>query len=303
MAVSKRLVHLTLGLTLSLGLLCGAGAGSPLKGSDSEEPAYGRGYIPPAFDHPDIVARMPKTTEALPARFDWREQGAATQVQYQGACGACYAFAALANFESKLLIDGEGLFNFSENNVKECQWYSAPCLGGNYWRVANFLSKQGTVLESCDPYAPYEQFTCRDYCAHIKTLLDWRVISYSEAPEPEVLKSYIYDHGPVFVAVNVGHSDQWASEFATYDGSYTLYYPGAGLVNHAVLIVGWDDDLTHDGGAGGWIVKNSWGTSWGGTCGYGTEGGYFTIAYGSASIGQEASFLYEWQDYNPGGAL
>jgi hypothetical protein len=58
-----------------------------------------------------------------------------------------------------------------------------------------------------------------------------------------------------------------------------------------------DDDLVHAGGTGAWIVKNSWGTGWGGTCGYGTESGYFTIAYGSALIGQYSSYIYSWQNY------
>ncbi|MCK4315331.1 MAG: DNRLRE domain-containing protein, partial [Anaerolineae bacterium] len=48
---------------------------------------------------------------------------------------------------------------------------------------------------------------------------------------------------------------------------------------------------------------NSWGTDWGGTCGYGSEGGYFTIAYGSASIGKWSSFMYDWQDYDSSGGI
>ncbi|MFH1313863.1 MAG: C1 family peptidase [Candidatus Eisenbacteria bacterium] len=304
MDISSRYIHIAIGLALAAGLLFGAASGSRAQVSVSDAPVYGRGYVPPEFDHPDVAAgRMPRTTLPLPTRYDWRDLGVVTLVQDQGSCGTCFAFAALADFESELLIDGESLYDFSENNVKECYWYGSACQGGNYWRVANFLSKQGTVLESCDPYASYVQFNCRDYCDHIKTLLDWRVISYSVTPDEEVLKSYIYDHGPIFTAIYVGDGNAWANEFANYDGSYTLYHPGGDVVNHAVVIVGWDDDLTHPGGQGAWIVKNSWGKSWGGPCGYGTEGGYFTIAYGSAKIGQEASFLYEWQDYDPSGDL
>jgi hypothetical protein len=100
-----------------------------------------------------------------------------------------------------------------------------------------------------------------------------------------------------------GDGDAWETEFMNYNGSYTLYYPGTEPVNHMVLIVGWDDSLIHAGGTGGWIVKNSWGTDWGGTCGYGTERGYFTIAYGSASIGTDSCFVYAWQDYDPNGGI
>jgi hypothetical protein len=130
-------------------------------------------------------------------------------------------------------------------------------------------------------------------------MLDWRVISGGSIPSANVLKSYIQAYGPVYTTMYGGNGDAWYSEFASYDGSYTLYREGYNLPNHAVLIVGWDDELEHDGGQGAWIVKNSWGSAWGGPCGYGSEGGYFTIAYGSAQIGAYSSFIYDWEDYDP----
>jgi hypothetical protein len=122
-------------------------------------------------------------------------------------------------------------------------------------------------------------------------------------PSVNVLKSYIQTYGPVYTTLYAGNYDAWDTEFGNYDGSYTLYYTGTYGSNHAVLIVGWDDDLPHAGGQGAWIVKNSWGTAWGGPCGYGTEGGYFTIAYGSAQIGTYSSYLHDWQPYDPNGTL
>jgi C1A family cysteine protease len=245
---------------------------------------------------------MLKTALPLTASFDWRTSGKVTPVKNQGPCGSCYSFASIGNLESKVLIDGGSTFDFSENNVKECEYFGSSCGGGNYWRVANFLAAEGTVSETCDPYIP-GNVACNSGCAYIKTLLDWHVISYDAVPPTSILKSYIQTYGPVYTSMYAGNGDDWYTEMVNYDGSYTLYHGGSEPSNHAVMIVGWDDGLVHAGGTGGWIVKNSWGTGWGGTCGYGTEGGYFTIAYGSAQIGSYSSFLYNWQNYDSNGSL
>jgi hypothetical protein len=150
-------------------------------------------------------------------------------------------------------------------------------------------------LESCDPYVASD-VTCKPTCAYQKTLLDWRIISGNAVPGTAVLKQYIYDYGPIYAAMYAGYYDAWDAEFSGYDGSYTLYHASSETPNHAVLIVGWDDSLVHVGGTGGWIVKNSWGTDWG-------VDGYFSIAYGSASIGKFSSFTYAWEDYDPQGGL
>jgi C1A family cysteine protease len=274
-----------------------------------QDSRYPRGFIPPPFQPHHVAARAPLLAAAQsPVRFDWREEGAVTGVRYQGSCGACYAFAGLADFESKLLMAGEGAFDFSENNLKECEWfgrhglYPSRCQGGTYWRVVNHMAEFGTVLETCDSYVPYNS-TCKQTCDYIKTILNWRVLSLADVPSVGTMKSYLMTKGPIFAAIDAGFMSAWEHELNSYDGSYTLYYPEHYQVNHAVLVVGWDDTLSYAGGQGAWICKNSWGNSWGGTAGYGTEKGYFTIAYGSANLGQYAAFVEEWQDYDRCGKL
>jgi len=252
--------------------------------------------------------------QSLPSRWDWREQGKVTPVQDQEACGASYAFAAVANLESRILMDGGGTFDLSENQAKECNWeaensyvdwFGTPwgsCNAGAAPLVANLYSRTGAVLESCDPYADSD-VACKSGCEYANTVLGWHIISGDAVPSPEVLKWYIHTYGPVQSMMYAGNGDQWYETLAFYEGATTLYYPGTEEPNHHVLIVGWDDDLSHAGGKGAWIVKNSWGSYWGGPCGFGTEGGYMTIAYGSASIGMHSSFFSEWQDYDAAGGL
>jgi C1A family cysteine protease len=277
---------------------------APLRPRALEPSSYSKGYVPPPMDLSHLTGQRALSggvsVQALPSAFDWRDTGKVTSVKNQSTCGSCYAFAALGNIESKLLLDGAGTFNFSENNAKECNWYETDgggtsCSGGSYFVVANLFSKKGTVLETCDPYVASD-VSCKSTCPYQKTLLDWRIVNGGTVPATGVLKQYIYDHGPVFTAIYAGYYDAWDTEFSSYDGSYTLYHAGTETPNHAVLIVGWDDSLTHTGGTGGWIVKNSWGTGWG-------DSGYFRIAYGSASIGTDSSFVYDWQDYDTSGGL
>ena len=275
---------------------------APLRPEIQRDLPPGCGFVPPRLVLSHLDGSRPQDNymaTVLPAKLDWRETGMVSPVKHQGSCGSCYAFASLANFESKLLIDGEGLFDFSENHAKECNWYGTSCDGGTCENVASLLSKTGTVLEACDPYVAAD-VACNTGCTNIKTLKDWCRISDDSIPATADLQQYIYDNGPVFTTLYAGGTDDmtWYNEYSDYDGSNTLYYTGSWTPNHAVLIVGWDDALVHAGGTGGWIVKNSWGTSWGGTCGYGAEGGYFTIAYESANIGMYSSYINEWEDYD-----
>ncbi|MCP4580758.1 MAG: T9SS type A sorting domain-containing protein [candidate division Zixibacteria bacterium] len=305
-----RTAMLALGFALLLGGLLVA---EPLVPNEAPIPARtqaeqsGRaGFVAPQIDlsHLDVQRSPDGLATVAPERWDWRAEGKVTSVKNQGACGACYSFASLANIESKMLIDGAGTFDFSENNAKECNWYGTSCAGGNNNKMANLFTKTGTVLESCDPYVAAD-VACSTGCANIKTLLDWRVISGDEVPSTTLLQDYIYENGPVYTTFYCGDGSDtgWETEFNAYDGSYVLYYTGDYTINHAVCIVGWDDTLSHAGGQGAWIVKNSWGTGWGGTCRYGSEGGYFMIAYGSANIGKWSSYAYNWQDYDGDGDI
>nr|MBC7244770.1 hypothetical protein [Chloroflexota bacterium] len=288
---------------------------APTRQLPAQMPPSRTGYLPPSLDLSHLKGnRLPLEARALslPTRWDWREQGKVTPVKDQQACKACYAFAAVGNLESRMLIDGAGLYDFSENNAKECNWEAVndiggSCLGGNALMVTNLFSQKGSVEESCDPYMDF-QTDCNLSCPYQKTLSDWSIISGEVLPDANVLKWYLYNYGPLQTTMYAGFGgDNWEIEFSNYDGSYTLYYPGTEPPNHSVLIVGWDDTLVprdRPSLRGGWIVKNSWGSAgWGGTCGYGSERGYFTIAYGSASIGMNSSFIQGWQNYDPAGQL
>jgi C1A family cysteine protease len=276
----------------------------------ANRPAKFYGYVPPPVDLRHLknipVGQLApeghSTLEAplsLPDSFDWRTTGKVTPVKDQNPCGTCWIFGALAALESKVLIGENTAFNFSEQNVACCtdpSWVyltSPPdyrCMGGGWsWLAADTLSKKGTRQGACDPYntATINTETCNDTCITTKYVTGYRLLGVNTADIQEA----VYDHGPVSVAIYMDTNPIY------YNSTTNVYtYTGSATPNHIVCIVGWNDTIAYPGGSGAWIIKNSWGTDWGGTCGYGLERGYFYLAYGSGNI-QEAA-RYEYKDYS-----
>ncbi len=268
------------------------------------------GYIPPEMDlaHLDgSSARTAMARQALPSSWDWRTAGGMTPVKNQGSCGSCYTFAAIADAESYALIDESIIYNFSENNAKECNWREVndwrdvykndwgSCDGGNYWMLTTLFSTKGLVLEADDPYVASD-VACNGCVPYQKTLLDWRIVSGNIAPTTDVLRQYVHDYGPIATSMYV---DDTQGFDGTYTGTCTLSYPSRGSSNHAVVIVGWSDALDPVCGSStsdpvsGWIVRNSWGSGWG-------DDGYFYMVYSAGDLGRHSSFGHTWQEYNAG---
>jgi len=255
------------------------------------------GFVPPTLDlsHVAPAAVSPAKARDLPARFDWREAGQVSPAKDQGACGACYAFAAAGDLEARVLRDWSQLVDLSENQIKECHFEARSCNGGNAQMVMNLLTGRGAALEACDPYVAGDA-TCALGCALQFAVLDWIWVSGSALPATADLKQALLDHGPLSTTVYAGDANDpaWWSAFSAWNGGTGLYYAGSQENNHAVMLVGWDDDQPHSGGGTGcWIVKNSWGDDWGDPCGYGAAEGYCYLAYGSAGLGKWSSATVE----------
>ncbi len=251
------------------------------------EEIEGRGFIPPAMDLSHI--KPPEYLLSLqppPSSWDWRTLGGVTPVKNQNPYNTCWAFAAIGDLESKVLINQVLTRDYSEHNVIACapnffyDDYGYSCMtGANAYITTNYLTQLAAVLETCDPYpGSCPSISCvNPSCAFSNQVTEWRLI----ANDVTTIKHALMDHGPVYTAMYSGFSG-----FSSYDGSYCLTYTGPENPDHAVLIVGWDDDMC--GGNGGWIVKNSWGTSWG-------DNGYFYIQYNNAKIGYYTNVITDYK--------
>lgn len=243
----------------------------------------------PSQDYQPVLSEAVRSD--LPESFDWRDEGGKTfvsPVKNQGRLGTCYAFASVAEFESLMLIYEDTLYNFSENNIKGG---SGQGDGGNAYINTWYLTRKGYVLEENDPYDDSHPDSYNPDAPYEKRLLGWSVLSWGMA-ETDLIKHSVMNHGPVWTAMYAGdgNNSAWHEEYSWYDGSYIMPEndPGDHDPNHAVLIVGWNDDFGD--GKGGWIVKNSWGDGWG-------DDGYFYIEYEAAQTGSMSSVQVDWEDY------
>ncbi len=260
---------------------------------EEQKPKRGRGYIPiPAdwsrFELPDEVLRA---LQPPPTSWDWRALGGVTPIKDQLDYETCWAFAAVAELESRLVIH-EGLSpDYSEHNVVACaanpfyDLHGYSCYtGGNERYAVSYWAQLGSVNEGCDPYpGSCPAISCSNpACTYHKQVTEWKIFGSNVT----TIKNALMDTGPLYATMCA--SCIW-DEFVDYDGTYCIDYPGGSGADHAVLIVGWND--YYCGGQGGWIVKNSYGVDWG-------DDGYFYIGYGHADIGN-TSAITGYKDYDP----
>lgn len=203
----------------------------------------------------------------VPASYDWREQGAVTPVKNQGSCGSCWAFSAVGNLEGQTKIVNGSLLSLSEQELVDCDTVDQGCNGGLMEQAFDALKTIGGIETEADyPYHGRGE-TC--HFDSKKSLV--KVEGYTKvSDDEEVIKETLFKTGPLAVALN-------ATPLQFYFGG--IFHPWKvacnpkGL-NHGVLLVGYGEE----NGKKYWIVKNSWGKSWG-------EKGFFRMLRGTGECG------------------
>ena len=208
----------------------------------------------------------------LPRHFDWREQGTLTTPSDQGTCGSCWGFSTVGVLQDAIALTDKKQVDLSEQYLLSCNTRGYSCNGGDF--IHDMHISPGAVLESAFPYVN-KQVACKSGLSYPYRLSSWAYVpttNESAPPALDEIKAAIYQHGPIAAAMAVN------SAFQSYKSGVFNKCDNT-APNHAISIVGWDDD------GGYFIAKNSWGsTSWG-------EQGFFRIKYGCNYIGLEANYI------------
>jgi len=199
--------------------------------------------------------------EPIANDIDWRSKGAVTPVKNQGQCGSCWAFSAIGMVEGWSAVTGGTLFNLAEQQLVDCagSYGNQGCNGGWHDKAVDYLaSSGGSCIQTDYPYTA-RTGTCKKTCTP-KVKPNKSAMGRTEQALMDNLQNW-----PVGVAVDA------SGGFQSYH-SGVFSGPCGTQLNHAILAVGYVSS------PGYWIVKNSWGTTWGAS-------GYINMATGKNLCG------------------
>ena len=269
-----------------------AAAGDGVRATGFRPPPY-KIKITKAESAKNSAKRLKATS--LPASWDSRDKGWVTSVKDQGPLYTCWTFAANAVIETQLLRTGRGEWDLSEKNMTLlCGFDGDWNLGGNNDMAAAYLLRWGgAAQEANDVYftndnSYYNEDAARKEWENIRpshplvpALHIQNVVWIPNLDETEEsrnkLKAAIMEYGAVAVAA------MWRG---TSQQGCSAYYNGSSGCDHAITVIGWDDNWPTDNfkitppGNGAWLVKNSHGTN------DGTAGGYWYVSYYDTRFGK-----------------
>lgn len=269
-------------------------------------------------DDTDFALRQ---APSLPSSYDLRDVDGVcytTSVKDQGSTGMCWAYSTISACESNILMQGLSIGDDWGNGTDDIDlsesslcWYiytehnrsgdftsgdyvtlNKKGQGGGNAAIASFALASGTGLELdkyaavsdwSNGYSEYNRYT--SYYRMDSSDIIWSLATGSES----VIKEWIMETGAVSACYY--SSDQY------YDnGTSSAYYQNVydeDSANHAILIIGWDDDYAKENfcskngsqpsSDGAWLCQNSWGDD-------DTYEGYFWMSYEELSLCELARY-------------
>lgn len=227
-------------------------------------------------EHKKMLASL-RARATPPATWDSRTYGWVGAIKDQGQCGSCWCFSGTAVCETALYKAGvlQITQRLSEQYNLDCG-KNGGCNGDDNTTILDEAQATGIPLTS--EYGPYEASSDTCHFKNSETLYKIDKWGFADGnggngvtPVADI-KAAIMTYGIVGCGVDASFNDPGTGVISG----------GGDSIDHDVALIGWDDSK---GSKGAWIMRNSWGTSWG-------DGGYAWIEYGAYSIGTESVWAY-----------
>lgn len=220
-------------------------------------------------------------------RIDWVEEGAVTYVKNQGRCGCCWAVSIVGVLEGHAAVNaikqGETyLQSLSFQQLISCDNKNGGCNGGNLPYAMQYAVAAGAIRLDDYPFTDGDGGTSEEcLLAEGNTELavvaeTGKMIDYNDnvsfAQRLELFKKTLATTGPIAMVIKSSCQtfSNYGSGILNDDGDCAC--DNVGCIDHAVLMVGYDDLADPP-----FIkIKNSWGTGWG-------ENGYIRVSQREAN--------------------
>lgn len=271
----------------------------------------------------ESYAQLTQTAnKKFPSSYDLRDYGRVSPVENQSPYGTCWSFASLGTIESQLITQFTDI-SFSKkhlvwnayendymreffNGVRSKEDFDNPYDMGGFESLAT-----ATLAEWNGPVYSYRlPYDKDDTDEHLTGESDFHLTDvyfatantyitdgYDNILEKEVSENIIKELVSEYGASTIS----FCSDDAYYNKEYytSFCYDENKVSDHAVSVVGWDDDFSREKFGtsddtrpekdGAWLIKNSWGADWG-------DDGYFWLSYEDPTIGSVATYIVDSKD-------
>jgi len=235
--------------------------------SDDEFKAVHLSEYKPTRDRKETVLDTSNVADSV----DWRTKGAVTPIKDQGLCGSDWAFSTTGSLEGRWQIAGNNLTALSAQQLMDCSGPEGDesCLDGlEDWAFQYILDNKGIGTEAGYPFKGMNE-----KCNAVKEKqIVASIKGFTHTPKGnEAQLEAAIAQGPVSASVEA------------FDSGFKNYHSGnfsgkcGEFLDHAVVVVGYTKYY--------WIVKNSWGTTWG-------EAGYMRMSRAGNLCGIQNEALY-----------